>query len=556
MVATRKSLSASTSNAAPPSAADALSDLAAHDGREARRLQTNALFEAERPAPSARGTYIWKGGQSYDILGVPGEEKWIAEGQEWLRKMEANKEARRRRSEFLAAANAKNKVGADKKRKIEETKTKPSAPASAPSSATTRRRSAPGGSSRLAAPTPFHESDGSNIDVTGPRKAKTSRSGEAARAPTVPEEDVKEDSPLSELGPSESDTSDIPRVKQTRTPKRMPTKTKTKTTKKKTTKTKTPKTKTPQEIGEAIEDDLRLLGKTNDRLNALKSWWDRQKQIGAFEQLVQIGRKNKQGKVLDDDEWQRAREFSESVSSNDSVGGMLATIAKDLEAEEKEEQEKQRNAMLFQDDQDDEDFTADAAADESMPTPVSEDPPPPAPPAAATAVPTPPASDNSNDHDEAMPDAHARAPTPPASDNLSPRVLISPQNPLPPTDAAGNTLRWSLDLQKLNNIKLKTKEMHDPNRAEHAIHFKRLEGESTSQRRRRVKREQKVLSGWTIIPDPNQPAADETIEDQMEDLDMQDVQADEETAQPVPVLQKVGRIGRGATRRRRSQKIT
>ncbi|KAK3723633.1 hypothetical protein LTR37_001514 [Vermiconidia calcicola] len=74
--------------------------------------------------------------------------------------------------------------------------------------------------------------------------------------------------------------------------------------------------------------------------------------------------------------------------------------------------------------------------------------------------------------------------TPPTS---KPSSTTQPDIPLPQKNKAGNPLRWSLPANLL-----------DEDRAEAQINFSRMEGESKTVRRRRVKRERKVLGGWDV----------------------------------------------------------
>ncbi|KAK3723890.1 hypothetical protein LTR37_001374 [Vermiconidia calcicola] len=62
-----------------------------------------------------------------------------------------------------------------------------------------------------------------------------------------------------------------------------------------------------------------------------------------------------------------------------------------------------------------------------------------------------------------------------------------PDIALPQKNKAGNPLRWSLPANLL-----------DEGRAEAQINFSRMEGESKTARRRRVRRERKVLGGWDV----------------------------------------------------------
>lgn len=69
-----------------------------------------------------------------------------------------------------------------------------------------------------------------------------------------------------------------------------------------------------------------------------------------------------------------------------------------------------------------------------------------------------------------------------------PSIPTPPLPTLPQTNKAGHPLRWSLPATSTTE-----------GRAESAITFKRMEGESHSARRRRVKRELKVLARWPLV---------------------------------------------------------
>jgi len=68
---------------------------------------------------------------------------------------------------------------------------------------------------------------------------------------------------------------------------------------------------------------------------------------------------------------------------------------------------------------------------------------------------------------------------------------------LPSTDKGGNALRWTIDMEKLNQ----------QGRAEAAICMGRLPGESQAAKRRRVKRELEVVRGWQFVGEADQKDA-------------------------------------------------
>lgn len=626
--------------------------LAETDSREAARLATNAKFE-EDDEKEDLGTYHWRGAVYAIEKNTPRE--WIEQGEaEWAKtvekrarakkerevgieerkeevrkrkrseeveqeeiqkkkakKEEENKaaevERRRRKSESVGKSTAKS-TG---RRRSEPQKGKSTAHSTAISCSSRRKTTTAAPASRRGQNNSTTSSASSNIEVASwPRRprpgfkpkdmvaamAEINSQKRAHPPPTKAENDIPSASS------SESDSAgDLPLTKKfakttipaIRRVERGIASSKA-ASKKKGYHTELLPVKPSKKIAvQSLTTALRALSKTKDRVEVLKKWWDGHVGTeGAFQRLIEIVKKIKEGKVSEEEGRESLRPFADAVSEDMGEEKGVSTLLRDMMAEESAIGDDE---VVGKEDNLEDTTMQEAGVEDGFPTPELSDDAILVPNTQLSAVsvqPTPPASnsdDITEEHEQQTQgdeDGHLTPPSSSSEDPLninnnqkSPQVLISPltRSLLPATNRGGNPLRWSLDPAKLNNIKslLKTKELEDVGRAECDIVRHRLKGESTNSRRRRVRREirevEKVTlredDGWRIIPNPH--PEEEEDDGEMEDLvfehreeeeEEEEVEAAiEETPEPVAVVveksEKVyeGRVGRGSTRRRRSK---
>lgn len=629
---TPEAVGASTTTSSTPE--PTLADL---DSREAARLATNARFgevEKEEEKPKELGTYHWRGAVYAIEENTP--RKWIEQGEaEWAKTLKNRERVKREREEGVRMREEavlkrrreeevkeeemrrkKRKVDTIEKEKtvVEEEKSSVVREMAAVREKGRRRsentsaerrmmntittlpaRTRPSSSTSISRKRPQASTSStasSNIEVAHTRTSSSSKQKQKKGSrppPSHPQNDISDDS-LSEP----DSAGDLPTIRGVanvlagrNTLPHIAVK-KSQSKKKGQCTSPIPQKATRKDVVENITVNLVALGKTNDRVEQLKKWWDGEKNDGAFQRMIEIVKRNRQGQASQAEVREGIREFSETAGDDVNVQLLLRDMAVEEEERRKSVEEDGpagENGMM-----------------EGIPTPESQDPITlPAitstqQPTVLAIQPTPPASDHDDHHHSA---SFLGAATAPINNNKSPQVLISPPPAatktlnLPTHDRGGNPLRWSIDPAKLNSIKLKEKEMRDPERAEFAIHKRRLEGESKAQRRRRVRRELREVDGWTIIADPNllpshsleaakgEGEDDDGMEDVVyehqedEDVVEQEVaatsspepigveHADEEVEQVAmvdweaqggkaveKVLKEGGRVGRGKSRRR------